>query len=331
MKKCLTLLVLLVILLNLNAQDASVKALKTTASTVIPSDTTKKRSLNGWIEGVNFSLNLTQVSNSNWVASGGDKFSFSTAASLMAFASRKWGKKTWDNILYLDYGLVNTTTLGTRKINDRLDLTSKFGFTPSRWKNVQLSLLGQLRSQITSSYEYNYFGTTVKRRNAGFFAPAYIVIAPGIDWTPFSWFSVFGSPVATRLTIISNGPYSYASPDGIFNGNVETPLATLYGVDPTKKIKTAFGAYVTASLKKDIFKNITYISKIDLYSNYLNKPANIDVLWINQFRCNINKYIQVSYSIDLLYDDNVKNPLRPDHAIGLQVLSTLGIGLALKY
>ena len=86
-----------------------------------------------------------------------------------------------------------------------------------------------------------------------------------------------GSPAAARWTIVSNGPYSYVSPDGIFNGNVETPLATLYGVDPAKKTKGEFGAFITASLRKDIFKNVTYISKLDLYSNYLDKPKNVDV------------------------------------------------------
>jgi len=143
--------------------------------------------------------------------------------------------------------------------------------------------------------------------------------------------SVFGSPAAARWTIVSNGPYSYVSPDGIFNGNVETPLATLYGVNPVKKTKGEFGAFITASLRKDIFKNVTYISKLDLFSNYLDNPQNVDVFWTNQFKCSISKFIQVSYSIDMLYDDNVKNPLAPAHAIGLQVLSTLGVGFAFKY
>lgn len=331
MKKIITYFGFAFLILKCTAQDISIKALKTTALTTINVDTALKRSSNGWAKSINFSLSLTQVSNSNWVAAGGDKFSFSTAASLNALASRKWGKKSWDNILYLDYGLVNTTSLGTRKITDRIDFTSKFGYKPTHFKNIELSLLGQLRSQIANSYDYNYYGSTEKRRSAGFFAPAYLVVAPGIDWTPVSWFSVFGSPVATRWTIVSNNPYSYASPGGNFNGNQEIPLATLYGVDPAKRSKVEFGAYLTASLKRDIFKNITYTTKLDLYSNYLDKPGNVDVFWTNQLRSNINKYIQVSYTIDLLYDDNVKNPIAPTRPIGLQVLSTLGIGFALKY
>lgn len=330
MKSVFVIALFLITVTAVKAQDGTVKEMKATAANVMQTDTTKKPDKNGWVKGGIFNLSLTQVSNSNWIAAGGDKFSISMAASVNAFASRQWGKKSWDNILDISYGLLKTTTLGTRKINDRLDFTSKFGYAPANWKNVRLSVLGQLRSQLTSGYEYNYFGTTVKRRNSGFFAPAYIIVAPGIEWTPVSWFSLFASPAAIRWTIVSNGPYSYAAQGGVFNGHVETPLASLYGVDPAKENRGEFGAFVTASLRKDIVKNITYISKLDLYSNYLKNPANIDIFWTNKFLLKVNKFIQVSYAIDMLYDDDVKNPVAPTRALGLQVLSTLGVGFALK-
>ncbi len=330
MKKSILLLAILLLSHEIYAQDAAVKKLKAASVNEIQVDTTKKPNKSGWVKGANFSFSLTQVSNSNWIAAGGDKFSLSTATALNAFASRKWGQKSWDNLIDINYGLLNTTTLGTRKINDRIDFTTKYGYTPKKWKNVRLSLLGQFRSQLTSGFEYNYFGTTTKRRNSGFFAPAYVVIAPGFEWTPNKWCSLFGSPIATRWTIVSNGPYSYAAPGGIFNGNVETPLATLYGVNPAKPNRGEFGAFVTASVRKDIFKNVTYISKLDLYSNYLKNPQNIDIFWTNQFKMKVNKFIQVSYSLDLLYDDDVKNPVDATHALGLQVLSTLGVGFTLN-
>jgi len=192
---------------------------------------------NGWIKGGLISLNVTQIGNSNWIAAGGDDFSLSLTGSLNAFANRSWGRKTWENVLDINYGLVNTTSLGVRKLNDRLDFISKYGYKPKRWSKVNLSLLGQLRSQLTSGYEYDYFGTTQKRRNSGFFAPAYIIVSPGVDWKPNTWFSMFASPLSTRWTIVTNGPYSYAAQGGVFNGHQETPLATLYGVDHAKEHK----------------------------------------------------------------------------------------------
>lgn len=88
------------------------------------------------------------------------------------------------------------------------------------------------------------------------------------------------------------------------------------------------------NVRKDVLKNISYISKLDLYSNYLKKPANIDLFWTNQFLLKVNKWINVTYSIDLLYDDDIRqkqtDPLVVPGSVGLQVLSTLGVGFAAK-
>jgi hypothetical protein len=322
------------ICLSVYGQDATVKEMQSTTKTAVKvSDTIVRKG--GWVIGGLFSLNLTQVGNKNWIAAGGDKFSLSVASSLNGYATKKWGRNKWENVLDVNYALINTSTLGVRKVNDRLDLLSKYSHEPKNWKNVSVASLLQLRTQLTSGYEYDYFGTNVKRRNSGFFAPAYITIAPiGIDWHPKEWFSVFVSPVVARWVIVTNNPYSYASPGGVFNGKAETPLATLYGVDPGKKSKGEFGAFLTAIFKKDIMPNVNYYSKIDLYSNYLKKWKNVDVFWTNQVKMKVNKWLQVSYTLDLLYDDDVKQPqTNPNVApasVGLQLLSTLGVGFAYK-
>lgn len=330
MKKFFCLLAVAALGFSANAQDASVKSMQAAASTSIKTDTSKANK-SGWTKGANVSLSLTQIGNSNWVAAGGDKFSLSVAGSLNAFASRKWGRHTWDNVLDVNYAIINTTSLGVRKVNDRIDFITKYGYKPKYWKNTTYTIFGQLRSQLASGYEYDYMGTTEKRRNSGFFAPAYIVVAPGFDWKPNDWFTLFGSPLATRWVIVSNGAYSYKGQGGVFNGQVETPLATLYGVNPAKGHRGEFGAFVTATVKKDIMKSVAYYSKLDLYSNYVSGAANVDVFWTNQFKFKVGKYFNISYSLDLLYDDDVKNPARPTSALGLQALSTFGVGFAAKF
>jgi hypothetical protein len=331
MKRAIHFLTAILLYSSINAQDATVKEIQTSALQEIKNDTALKPNKNGWVKGGLISLNVTQIGNSNWIAAGGDDFSLSLTGSLNAFANRAWGRKTWENVLDINYGLVNTTTLGVRKLNDRLDFISKYGYKPKRWSKVNLSLLGQLRSQLTSGYEYDYFGTTQKRRNSGFFAPAYIIVSPGVDWKPNNWFSMFASPLSARWTIVTNGPYSYAAQGGIFNGHQETPLATLYGLDPAKEHKGEFGAFVTATVKKDLLKNVSYYGKLDLYANYLKDISNVDVFWTNQFKVKLYKWFNLSYSLDMLYDDDIRNPDKPGSALGLQVLSTFGIGFAAKF
>lgn len=314
-----------------SAQDTSLKEVPAVAGKAVNSDTSKKADINGWTKGLAVALNVTQVGNSNWIAAGPDDFSLSLSGSINAFASRQWGRSSWDNIFSINYGLVNTTSLGVRKLNDRIDLVSKYGYATKRWKTVNLSLLVQFRSQLTSGYQYDYLGTSQKRRNSGFFAPAYIIIAPGIDWKPKSWLSLFVSPASLRWTIVSNAPYSYLAQGGVFNGQQETALATLYGVNPGKEHRGEAGAFLSAVAKRNIVKNVAYYGKLDLYSNYLKNAKNVDVFFTNQFRFNIYKWLGVSYSLDLLYDDDVKNPRQPSRVLGLQVLSTFGVGFATKF
>lgn len=335
MKRILFVYLLLIAFVKAGAQDAAVKEMKsTTTSAVKIADTARDK--NGWIKGALFSLNLTQVGNSNWIAAGGDQFSLSVASALNAFATKAWGRKTWVNVLDVNYALLNTTTLGVRKVNDRLDFLTKLTSQPKKWEKVSFATLAQLRTQVTSGFDYEYFGTTIKRRNSGFFAPAYVTIAPlGLEWKPNDFFSVFVSPIVAKWTIVTNRPYSYVSQGGYFNGKQETPLATLYGVDPEKQNRGEFGAFLTATFKNDIMKNVNYYSKIDLYSNYLKNPQNVDIFWTNQFKMKVNKWIQVSYTLDMLYDDDVKqeqtDPLVAPKSVGLQLLSTLGVGFAYKF
>ncbi len=339
MKRFFSLLTIATLSLQVNAQDATVKAIQATANTTIAAvDTSYKPNKKGWVKGAYFNANLTQIGNKNWIAAGGDKFSLSVAGSLNAFANRKWGRNSWDNVLDINYGVIQTTTLGVRKINDRIDFITKYGYKPKRWNKVSWSALGQLRSQLTNGFEYNYKETTERRRNSAFFAPAYITIAPGIDWKPNSWFSLFYSPLATRWTIVSNAPYSYLGQGGIYNGMVETPLATLYGVDPAKGNLGQFGSFLTATANTTLFKTISYYGKADFYANLIQRENKsgldaIDVFWTNQFKAKIGKYFSVSYGLDFLYDDDILSvdPKKQGQSVGLQVLSTLGVGFNYKF
>ncbi len=335
MKRIFFLLMAAVAVFSASAQNDAMTNMQATSSKSAKSDGGKVGK-GGWRKGGSISINLTQVGNSNWIAAGGDKFSLSTTGSLNVFANKTWGRKTWDNVLDVNYGLVNTTTLGVRKINDRIDFLSKLSYQPRKWKKFSLASLAQLRSQLTDGYDYNYFGTDVKRRNSGFFAPAYITVVPiGVDWKPNSWFTAFASPLAARWTIVSNAPYSFAAQGGIFEGNNETPLAKLYGVDPAKEHRGEFGFFATFSARKEIMKNVRYFGKLDMYADYIKNTQNVDWFMTNQFLLKVNKFINVSYNLDLLYDDDIKqkqtNPFVKSHAVGLQVLSTLGVGFAAKF
>jgi Protein of unknown function (DUF3078) len=337
MKQFILLSFLSVLAIAAVAQDPAIKDIQTTAQKETAKDTAHK---SGWKKGGLFSLNLGQGGSRNWAA-GAEKFSFSTAAFVNLYANNIHGKWSWNNNLDLAYALVNTTSQGVRKNDDKIDFLSRVGYALG--PKLDISGLVSFRTQFTDGYEYNYLNKGLQHRISGLFAPAYLVIAPGITWKPTSYFSVFISPAGGRWVIVSNSPYSYVYQGGVApTGEVETPLALNYGVDPGQKVKIEVGAFLSASFNKEIVKNVVYISKLELYSNYLptkragetkgsSRPENVDVYWTNAIGMKVNKWLNVNYNFDLIYDDDVRQFGPSKNAPGVQLRSLLGVGFAAKF
>ncbi|MEO6313383.1 MAG: DUF3078 domain-containing protein [Chitinophagaceae bacterium] len=319
-------------------QDKVIKDIQTTAQKELAKDTAHK---SGWKRGGLISINIGQGGSRNWAA-GAEKFSFSTAAFVNLYANNLHGKWSWNNNLDLAYALVNTTSQGVRKNDDKIDFLSRVGYAIG--PKLDVSGILSFRTQFTDGFEYNYLNKGIQHRISGLFAPAYLTVAPGITWKPTTFFSVFISPISARWVIVSNNPYSYVYQGGVSPiGEVETPLALNYGVDPGQKVKIEVGAFLSANFNKEVVKNVVYISKLELYSNYLKtkrvgdigdgkaRPANVDVYWTNAFAMKVNKWLNVNYNFDLIYDDDVRQFGTNKNSAGIQLRSLLAVGFAAKF
>ena len=286
------------------AQDNTIKSLQEDSNKKFEDDTTHKK---GWKTGGLFTLNIAQGALSNW-QSGGEKNSFSAVGFLNLFAILKEGKNLWTNTLDLGYGYIHTTSLGSRKSDDRIDLISKYGYQVS--KKWYAGALFNFRSQFTDGFTYDKDanGAEVKTLTSKFMAPAYILVSPGFDYKPSSSFSLFLSPLTERWIIVDDDLLSATG---------------AYGVEPGKRSKNELGAFLSATLNKNVMENITYKSRFDAFSNYKDKPGNVDIYWTNVLAMKVNKFISANISIDLLYDDNA--------VARLQLRQLLGIGLSAKF
>ena len=324
------------------AQDEAVSNMKSERERTSVDDTTIKYNARGWRKGGVFSLNFAQGNSSNWAA-GAEKSSFSVAGFATLFANQKKGAFFWNNSLDLGYAMQRTSSLGTRKTDDKLDFYSKMG----KDLNAKWAIAGvvNLRTQMTDGYDYNYLNKGLKRRISGLFAPAYLLVSPGVEWKPTSYFNVLFSPISARWVIVSSDPYSSYFAGGVDPATLdpETPLAANYGVNAARKVSFQAGAYLSATFFKEVVKNVTYKSRLDLFSNYLGthdpitdvkksaKPQNIDVFWTNALVMKVNKWLGVTYNLDLIYDDDVKQ-FGPNHSSpGTQVRSLLGVGITAKF
>jgi len=333
-----------------NGQDKTLKEIHTTAQKAIGEDTSHKA---GWKRGALLSLGIGQGSSSNWAA-GAETFSFSLAANVSMFSNYKHNKFNWKNNLDLAYALVNTTSQGTRKTDDKIDLYSKGTYDLSA--KMSAGFVGNFRSQFSSGFDYNYLGKGLERRTSDFLAPGMLIVAPGFDWHPTSYFSIFFSPVSSRFILVPNDPKSYYFPNGEIPLSVvtpqqyETPLAVLYGVDPARKVRAEIGGFASINFAKEVAKNITYKSRLDLYSNYMSNyrfevtgpdqlviskekatPQKVDIFWTNLLVMKVNKFLNVSFGMDLIYDDDVRQFGTYGNSAATQFRSQLTVGFATKF
>lgn len=290
------------------AQDETVKKLKGEADRNIKKEADTSGKV--WRKGGIYGINISQGSLSNWAA-GGDNFSLSVNSLLNLFAFYKKEKHSWDNTFDFNLGYVNTTSLGSRKNDDRFDLLSKYGYA----LNPKLNVAGlfNLRSQFFKGY---IFPDNVKTYSSDFMAPGYLLLSAGLDYRPTKNLSIFFSPTTARWVIVRDTALSNKG---------------LYGVEPGKKSALEFGGFATINYLKEFNKNVTYKGRLDLFSNYRNKPQNIDVFMSNILSAKLGKVLAVTWSVDIIYDDDVRLFGSGKNSPGTQIKSLVGLGLQVKF
>lgn len=252
------------------------------------------------------SLGFNQGILHNWAA-GGELASLTVNGLFNGSLIRYNNRAIWTNNLDAAYGLfyAYSNSFVPRKTDDRIDLTSKYGYRIADSSDLYLTALFNAKSQFTKGYNYDApswdtFSTS------SLLSPLYMTFAPGIEYRKGSQISIFASPAAVRTTFVSRY-YTDRDPAGAF------------GVENGKSFRFELGAYVTARYVKEISKNITYRSRVDLYSNYLAKntfdksgvlvkkdnPGNIDILLDNFISFKFYKYFSVNFGIVAIYDNDV--------------------------
>ncbi|HEX9509943.1 MAG TPA: DUF3078 domain-containing protein [Puia sp.] len=274
-----------------------------------PNDTVKMT----WKTGGLYNLNFNQAALSNWAA-GGDNSALSLSTLLSVYAFYTDGRRSWDNSLDLAYGIVNTTSLGTRKSDDRIDLVSKYGYDLG--KKWYLSGLFQFRSQFAAGY--NYPNANTKVLTSDFLAPAYVLESIGMDYKPNDNFSLFLSPITARELLVRNDSLAKVG---------------AFGVDSGKKFRFELGAFVSVNYTANISKTAIYKTKLDLFSNYLHNPQNIAANWTNILAVKVTRLISMNLSLNMIYDNDIKSTKSDGTAGGpkVQIQEVMGIGLAYKF
>jgi hypothetical protein len=266
-----------------------------------------------WQTGGTISVNVSQSTFRNWVAGGEN--SYGGTAFFNMFAKYIKGGANWDNTLDLGLGMMKQGERPIFKTDDKIDFASKLGYKASESWNYSV-LLG-FKTQFYEGKKS--IDDTTKISN--FMAPAYLSFSLGMDYKPSEKFSLFLSPTSLRLTFVND---IILSNQGAF------------GVDPGKKLRMEFGGYARVLYKDELWKNTTYSSKLELFSNYIEKAQNIDVNWESTINFKFNDYLSANFYLTLLYDDDSKILITHEdgttnNVSKLQIREIFGIGLTYKF
>jgi hypothetical protein len=304
MKKLLLLIVLLTAPLALIAQEEATKD-------TIP---------NGWTRAGNLSLLFNQAAfNAEWT--GGGTSNYSGNLLLTYDFNYRHDKISWNNRIIGEYGISKIRDdKYSRKTNDRLELNSILG-QQIKETNWYYSLFFNFKTQFAKGYEFNgdlnQEDPNYRTETTHILSPAYIQFGPGMLWKKNDNLFVNISPATAKFIMVDK---DFTTVNESVPGALDAYNENKYfGVDANKTSRFEFGASISGYAKFNIMANISAENILNLYSNYLEDPKNVDIDYTFNLVMKVNKYITSNVTFQAIYDDNAVQ--------GFQIRETLGVGV----
>lgn len=295
-------------------------------------DSTKYWKSSGFI-----GFNYSQTALNNWQGGGQDNLAINSIFNYQLDYTK--ANINWSNKLDAQYGFNRSGSDKVLKKNlDQLLFISKFNIQ-SKAKNFYYTGTLDFRTQFSPGYVYKE-DSIVGRATSDFFSPAYIQLAIGMDYKPFSYLSISLMPIAGKTTIVHRQHLADMGAFGVEKAVYDPNTGQL--IKHGKKVRLEYGGRLTIRFKKDITKTINWDSYLDLFSNYFHNPQNIDVVFNNLVTFKFSKIFTISIVSQILYDDDVIivrdwnrdgkfDHLNDINGPRLQMLNTMGIGLGYKF
>lgn len=254
-------------------------------------DTTKL-----WTKKGNLSLLFNQSAyNRQWL--GGGTSNIAGNFGVNYDFNYKKGAVVWDNKFILAYGLSKIKGDNkTAKTDDRLELNSIWGKkAKGDW---YYSVFFNFKTQMDVGYDKN------DANISHFFSPAYAQLGPGMLWKKSNNLSVNFSPATSKLILVHNHFTDFGPSFGVLQGD---------------NSRFEFGASISAYYKLSVMANVSIENRLNLYSNYLDDPQNVDIDYQMNVVMKINKYLSANVALQTIYDDNSVQAVQVREVFGIGV------------
>ena len=257
--------------------------------------TTENPENSTWTKSGTFTFLLNQSAFENWVAGGVSSVSGTVGINYdFNYLKDDW---SWDNKIIASFGITKIKDQDIQKSDDRLEWNSVLGKKATGYWYYSAFL--NFKTQFTDDLDSDTEGPTK------FLSPGYLQVGPGILWKKSDNLKVNIAPATAKLIVVDK--------------TLTLPDAAYFGVEEGKSTRFEFGASVGAYYKFDLMKNISMENTLNLYSNYLEDPQNIDLDYTMNLVMNINKYISTTLAYQTIYDDNAFEGLQTRQVFGLGI------------
>lgn len=254
----------------------------------------KEEPKNGWTKKGNISFLLNQSAFDNWAAGGINN----VAGNLGLNYDFNYvnGDITWDNKIIAAYGITKIKGSDQQKTDDRLEFNSLVGKKAKGYWYYSAFL--NFKTQMDSGFDSNDVKTT------HFFSPAYLQVGPGMLWKKSDNLKVNIAPATGRLIMVHDH-FTVSGPS--------------FGVEQGETSRFEFGAAIGAYYKLNLMENVSMENILNLYTNYLEDPQNVDIDYTMNLVMKINKFLSANLAFQTIYDDNAFK--------GFQTREVFGVGI----
>ncbi|MBT8318202.1 MAG: DUF3078 domain-containing protein [Lutibacter sp.] len=249
----------------------------------------------GWVKSGNISFLVNQSAFNNWIA-GGQSNVTGTVGLNYDFNYKK-GDLNWDNKLILAFGLTKIKGEDVQKSDDRIEWNSLIGKKASG--NWFYSAFLNFKTQFADDLDSDTDGPTK------FLSPGYLQFGPGMLWKKSDNLKINFAPATAKLVIVDK--------------NLTLPNDAYFGVEEGKSTRFEFGAAIGAYAKFNLMPNVSMENILNLYSNYLEDPQNVDLDYTMNIVMAVNKYLSANLSFQTIYDDNAFEGFQTREVFGLGV------------
>lgn len=272
----------------------------------------------GWESGAAIGLDFAQLLQINpKQGAGQNRVGFGSATTF--FANNRTERSLWENQASWQFGLQrlgagivaqgnNDFKVPFQKALDELRINSKYGYQAAENSKFYYAGLFNFLSQLTPTYqgtaEYpgnfvtDAFETGLLQSNL--FSPATIQLSLGMDYKPNENFSLYYSPLGAKIITVADDDIAILGVHGNPVTRDADGVVTEFENTDFQVGSTLRAAYTSSGESK--FK---YSSNLLLFSNYLNNPQNIDVDWNNSVGYEIFKNFQLTFLLNVFYDDDM--------------------------